>query len=382
MIARTVTVMLDPECTHSEWHNEIIKGIRKSASATQRTVQVLDMPREGEGIAEDLPDPVIVSGFSLQTLISAIRLLTAQNKRIVLAGIDADSLSSQVSCVTHSRSQQTILLIQYLQACGKQRIALLGIGKNSINDLVKVSAATRYTADQPQTITTEDVFMWRRHPQECFDAFLPVANRYDAVICPNDYVALLAIQQLKAHGLRVPEDLYLVSFSNLLISRFCQPSITTITMDFSTVGKYAFSIWQQLQALGEQGLVSKIVAPSHLLVRGSTDFQKPAPTPRQPRLMDDVQKDLFYNEPSIQNLMQIERCLNRHDALDLKIIEGLMQGVSYEALAEKLYISSSALHYRLSKLYRDLNCKTRKAFEQRIRSAYGEFVNPQPEQNI
>lgn len=377
MIARSVTVMLDPECIHSEWHSEMIRGIRKSASAAQRTVQVIDLPREGEPPDETLVDPVILTGFSLKSLMTTIRMLTELGKRIILAGIDADSLSSQVSCVTHSRSQQTIQLIRYLQACGRGRIALLGIGENSVNDLVKVNAAERYTADQPCPVTANDVFMWRQHPQECFDAFWPVANRYNAILCPNDYLALLAINQFKARGFSVPEDFYLVSFSNLLISRFCQPTITTITMDFAAIGKYAFSIWQQLQTLNERELVSKIVAPSRLLIRGSTDFNNPEAVRQPVRLWDDLQKDYFYDEPSIRNLMQIESCLNRHDSLDLKIIEGLLQGVSYEAMAEKLYISPSALHYRLSKLYRDLGCPTRKAFERRMRSAYGEFVNPE-----
>jgi DNA-binding LacI/PurR family transcriptional regulator len=376
MFARSVTVMLDPACAHSEWHGEIIRGIQKSASATQRTVQVLDLPREGDPACEAVTDPVILTGFSLETLMETIRLLRAQRKRVVLAGIDADSLSTQVSCVTHSRSRLTVQLIEYLQGCGRTKIALLGIGKNSINDMVKVSTATRCTAALPRPITLSDVFMWSHSPAECFDAFLPVSAQYDAVLCPNDYIAVLALNRLKAHGLRVPEDLYIVSFSNLAISRFCQPAITTITMDFSAIGRYAFSIWQQLQTLNEPALVSKIIAPSHLLIRGSTACQRPEAAAGPARLLDDLQKDLFYREPSIQTLMRIESCLNRHDALDLKIIEGLLRGVSYEALTERLYISSSALHYRLSKLYRDLGCTTRKAFEATMRAAFGEFVNP------
>ena len=376
MIERSVTVMLDPACAHSEWHSEIIRGIKKSAAATQRTVQVLDLPRGGETVEESLIDPVILTGFSLETLMESIRQLSERQKRIILAGIDADSLASQVSCVTHSRSQQTVQLIRYLQACGRERIALVGIGQHSINDLVKVSTAVRYTQQEPHPITEADVFMWSGRMEECFQAFLPVSDHYDAILCPNDYVALLALNQLKARGIRVPQDLFLVSFSNLAIGRFCQPSITTITMDFLAIGKYAFSIWQQLQALGDRELVSKIIAPSRLLVRGSTAFQTPVDEEHSVKLWDDLQKDLFYREPVIQSLMQIESCLNRHDALDLKIIEGVLQGLSYEELTERLYISSSALHYRLTKLYRDLGCVSRKAFEKKMRAAYGEFVNP------
>lgn len=378
MIARSVTVMLDPACAHSEWHSEIIKGIRKSASATQRTVQVIDLPREGVPVDPALPDPVILSGFSLDTLMEAIHKLTVQKKRIVLAGIDADSLLSHVSCVTHSRSRQTVQLLQYLAGCGRRRVALLGIGEHSINDLVKVSTATRYTAGFNQPITQADVFMWRTHIGECYERFWPVAAHYDAVLCPNDYVALHTLNQLKAHGLRVPEDIYLVSFSNLAVSRYCQPALTTVTMDFSAIGRYAFSLWQQLQALGDRDLASKIIAPSRLLVRGSTACQMPDTDAVENTLWEDQHRDLFYHEPTLHRLMQIESCLNRHDALDLKVIEGLLQGKSYEALTEELYLSASALHYRLTKLYRDLGCTTRKAFVTQFRDAYGDFVNPKP----
>ena len=74
--------------------------------------------------------------------------------------------------------------------------------------------------------------------------------------------------------------------------------------------------------------------------------------------------------------MQIETCLSTRDELHIRIIEGLLSGVSYEALCDKLYISLSSLHYRTSKIYHELGCRTRAEFTELFRSYYGTFTIP------
>ncbi|NCB06214.1 MAG: hypothetical protein EOM69_11945, partial [Clostridia bacterium] len=261
----------------------------------------------------------------------------------------------------------------YLQACQRSRIALVGIGRHSLNDLVKVNAAKQCTAHQPFPVTDRDVFEWSERFEECMEAFLPKIDRYDAVLCPSDYIALLLLNRLKAACVRVPEQIYIASFANLAIGRYCRPSITTITMDYSAIGRYAFSIWQQLQLLTDANLVSKIVAPSRLLIRGTTAYQSPVIPETGTTLVDSNQKDLFYHDPTLKEMMGLEGYFSRRDELDLHVIARLLEGRSYEDITDELYISSSALHYRLSKLYHDLGCRTRKEFVFKLNGVYDVF---------
>lgn len=166
MAVRIVSVVWEPGCAHSVWHRQIFQGLQKAATAAQCSVQLADTDSEA------LTDPVILIGNSHESLMTAVAVLSRRGKRIILAGMDADSLSSQISCVTHSRSQQMIRMLCYMADCGRQHIALVGVGQMSLNDMVKVDAALRYTSLSQHPIREEDVFRWAGKIQECTEAFL------------------------------------------------------------------------------------------------------------------------------------------------------------------------------------------------------------------
>lgn len=368
---RTVSVVWEPGCAHSVWHKQIFQGLQKAAAAAQRSVQLVDPD------GDSLTDPVILIGNSQESLMAAVAALSQRGKRIILAGMDADSLSSQISCVTHSRSQQMLRMLRYMADCGRRRIALVGVGRMSLNDMVKVDAAFRYTSHTPHPICERDVFRWSDRIGEAADAFLQVWNRYDAVICPNDYAAFLLIRRLSAAGIRVPEDLYVAGFSDQTIDRYCTPSITSVTMDYYSIGRYAFSIFQQLQTLTDPGLVCRLIAPGKLIVRESTACRPCRPADNAAALWSESEeKEHFYQDPDIRQLMQIETCLSNRDPLDIRLIEGLLSGESYEALCDRLYISLSTLHYRTGKIYRELGCRARSEFVELFRRHYGPFSLP------
>lgn len=379
MATDTIPVIWDPACLHSTWHKRIFEGIQKAAGTSQRDVQLLESYQD----AHDTKAPVILIGFSRDNLIGAVQSLTESNVRVILAGMDADSLSSQVSCVTHSRSRQAIALLRYFYSYDRQRVAVVGTGRRSLNDLVKVDAVMRYTTKRSSPVKAADVYDWSNALEESMLSFLAKWKQYNAVICPNDYAAFALIRFLQKNGIRVPEDLHVAGFSDLSIGHYLRPSITTITMNYSVIGRYAFIIWQMLQQANHEELVCKIIAPGQLLARGSTDYH-PAPIDLQEHVFgwdDSREKDMFYQDDTIKRLMCIENCLNQHDTLDIQLIHGILQGESYESLADRLYISMSTLHYRINKIYRDVECRTRLDFVSLFTSCYDRFELPDDECN-
>ena len=376
MALQTVPVMWDPACPQSAWHAKIFEGIQKAASAAQCSVQQLASVQD----ASKLGEPVILMGVSHENLVNAVLELTSKGLEVILAGMDAESLASQISCVTHSRSSQTIQLLRYFHECGKRRIALVGFGRNSLNDLVKLDAARSFMAMHAKTLPPLGVYDWAERLDESFSAFLPVWHSYDAVICPNDYAAFALIRFLLRNGVRVPEDLYVAGFSDQQIGRYLVPSITSVAMNDATVGRHAFTIWQQLRRHSGENLVFKIIVPGEMKIRGSTAFQQVSGKTDHAILWNSsADKDLFYQDETVRRLMLIENCLDRHDALDIQLIHGILNGESYEKLADRLYISSGSLHYRLGKIYRELNCRTKAEFVALMSSCYDRFELPEDE---
>lgn len=370
MVLDTVPVMWDPACFHSVWHKQIYEGIVKAATAAQCGVHLMVSPQE----AFEYEKSVILIGFNHENLMDSIKRFSSQKMKIILAGMDSDSLGSQISCVTHSRSREIVRMIRYLYSCGKQRIAVVGSAENSLNDTVKVEAAKRYSADKPYPIRQKDIFQWRTSIDECVQAFLPRWKDYDAIICPNDYTAFDVIRQLVRNDVRIPEDLYVTGFSNQMIGRFCRPSITTVMMDHPLIGDYAFSVWQQLRSLSESDFVIKKYLPGKLIVRGSTAYQPNTAPEDQIILWDGAyEADQFYKNPTIQSLMKLDNCFQQLDELDLQLVQGILGSESYEKIADRLYISLGTLHYRMSKIYLSIGCRTRAEFTQIISKWYDHF---------
>ena len=59
----------------------------------------------------------------------------------------------------------------------------------------------------------------------------------DAIICVNDYTAIGIIQSLEKRGYRVPGDVIVTGYDDILRAQFNEPSITTSAQPFQLVGR-------------------------------------------------------------------------------------------------------------------------------------------------
>lgn len=81
---------------------------------------------------------------------------------------------------------------------------------------------------------------------------LALPYKVDGVFSANDVAAISAMQQFKKNGVRIPEDIAVVGFSNEAISAVIEPSLTTINQSGFEIGKRATEL-----------LISQINAPDH-----------------------------------------------------------------------------------------------------------------------
>ena len=89
----------------------------------------------------------------------------------------------------------------------------------------------------------------------------------DAIICVNDYTAIGVIQALRDRGFRVPEDVIVTGYDDILRAQFNEPSITTSAQPFFRVGKTGMETLTRLLR-GEQ--VDPVIAvPGTLCLRQS-----------------------------------------------------------------------------------------------------------------
>lgn len=93
----------------------------------------------------------------------------------------------------------------------------------------------------------------------------------DAVFSANDTAAISAMQYLKEKGIRIPEDIAFVGFSNEPISAVMEPSLTTIRQPDFEMGKIATTLLfeQIINKTGNTENQTKILEPE-LIIRNSS----------------------------------------------------------------------------------------------------------------
>jgi DNA-binding LacI/PurR family transcriptional regulator len=85
-----------------------------------------------------------------------------------------------------------------------------------------------------------------------------------AIICQSDRAALIALDWLKARGLRVPGDISVIGFDGVAEGETSTPPLTTIAQPMEEIGRLAVASILRPQSLSRQ------ILPLELVVRQST----------------------------------------------------------------------------------------------------------------
>lgn len=96
-------------------------------------------------------------------------------------------------------------------------------------------------------------------------------QKIDAVFAVNEIYAAIAIKIAKEKGMKVPDDLSVIGFTDGLISAYSSPSITTVAQHGFTMGKQAAEMLiDRLENKNETKTFQTKVISSNLKIREST----------------------------------------------------------------------------------------------------------------
>ncbi|WNH09404.1 LacI family DNA-binding transcriptional regulator [Thalassobellus suaedae] len=106
---------------------------------------------------------------------------------------------------------------------------------------------------------------------ECIEKLLEKGLEIDGLFSSNDLAAIGAMKYLKEQGIKTPEDVAIVGFSNEPVSRVIEPSITTIDQSGFEMGKLAIDLL--LEHITNKSIPKKgqtIILESKLIERDSS----------------------------------------------------------------------------------------------------------------
>lgn len=105
--------------------------------------------------------------------------------------------------------------------------------------------------------------------QQAVIAMLQLKQRPTAIVAANDLMAMGAMRELRKTGLRVPEDISVVGFDNILFAELTDPPLTTVALPREEIGRAAVeALLHTVTSKDSQGRECKITPK--LIVREST----------------------------------------------------------------------------------------------------------------
>lgn len=217
---------------------ELVIGYESAAAELGQSVVLTlalgtaDLARAARKLATRVDGLVMFGGTELPTAV--IHTLSARMPVIVVAGepqgdveaIGTENLASAVELTSH--------LIDH----GRRRLLFVGDhGARDVRErLAGFAQVHRDRLGQEPAAPVQVAYTeagGRRFAQD----LLAGQYRADGLVCANDELALAIMDRLQRSGVRVPEDLAVVGWDNIMTARYMRPGLTTVSQPVHELGE-------------------------------------------------------------------------------------------------------------------------------------------------
>jgi len=269
---RTNTLaLLVPDITNPYFAG-VIKGAERAAAAAG-LILVLGDTEENAATEAQLVRRLgsAVDGFVL----SASRLPDAELQRV--AELNPIALVNRatpgMACVVADYDSGTRQIVDHLASLGHSSLVFLGGPPESWSGARRWAGLRTAAADRGLTATRSGPYApTLGGGPAAADAVL--ASGGTAVVAHNDMLAIGVMQRLAERGVRVPDEVSVVGFDDVVGAQFCSPTLTTLAERTEDAGARA------VEAVAAQAYAGAVeppsrVLPTQLVVRRSTGQAPP-----------------------------------------------------------------------------------------------------------
>ncbi|MCC7353110.1 MAG: LacI family DNA-binding transcriptional regulator [Anaerolineae bacterium] len=148
----------------------------------------------------------------------------------------------RVSTVSTSTAAGAYKATSYLLSLGHRRIAhiqaspRMGYGRGKLRGYTEALQEYGLQVD-PDLIVASDFSI--EDGQRASERLLRLSTPPTAIFATNDLTAIGAIMAIEAAGLRIPEDLSVVGFDDIIFARSTRPPLTTVSQPALKIGEAA-----------------------------------------------------------------------------------------------------------------------------------------------
>ena len=193
------------------------------------------------------------------------------NMGIPLVFFGRTCLTDRFSSVTANGDEAAFQATQHLIDTGSCRIAFIG-GPNHL-DMVKrrkhgyleALRENRIPIDRDLVACEKIDYQWA---MDATTRLLQQENRPDAILAFNDIITFAAFTAIKQHGLRIPEDVALIGFTDDVHAQYVTPRMSAIEDQSHLMGQTACQLL--LKNIGGDSKIYRKIVPQKLVIRDTS----------------------------------------------------------------------------------------------------------------
>jgi LacI family transcriptional regulator len=198
-------------------------------------------------------------------------LEVARQRRLPTVLVNRGSADREFSSVLNDDRESVRLVLEHLVGLGHRAIAHVAGPSASSTGRARRDAFNELTRalGLPPCLVVEAAAFTREAGRAAARELLAAAQRPTAVFAANDLIALGVLDELRALGLRVPQDVSLVGHNDMPLVDLIDPPLTTVRVAVDQMSRQAAALF--LEHLADAALPpsTRLLMP-HLVVRAST----------------------------------------------------------------------------------------------------------------
>ena len=184
--------------------------------------------------------------------------------RPAVAGCDA---------VSAENAKSARALTEHLVAHGRRRLSFVGDpdGSPDVQQRYLGFTAALKESDASAGRPAIKVAFHERSGAEVAARVVGCANRPDALVCANDELALATMKALQRSGVRVPDDIAIVGWDDVMTARYVSPGLTTVRQPLYELGHVAATRLHERITGGTMAdmAAEPLILPTELVLRSS-----------------------------------------------------------------------------------------------------------------
>lgn len=158
-------------------------------------------------------------------------------------------------------------IVHYLYEQGHTKIAFIHGEDTTVTQERLASfhqACSKLGIKIPKAYMKEALYHIPKHSGLATRELLDLPDRPTVIIYPDDYSYMGGLTEIEKHDLKIPDDISVVGYDGIYLSRILRPVLTTYVQDSAEIGKNAASKLIQMIEKPKTFMAEQIVISGHL----------------------------------------------------------------------------------------------------------------------